>query len=313
MRVLLLALLVGCTSLARAQDDAAPGGAAEMLPMGPRTSSGDLLYVADAWGKSVDVYTYPGQTPVTTLTGFDEPSALCTDKAGDVFVTDLAGKIIEYAHGGSSPIATLSDPNSSPSACSVDPRTGNLAVADSYVPSHKFNYGDIAIYKHARGTPRIYEDYPAIQFFTSCAYDDNGNLYAVGYAASSNELAVMREGSKSFTIVTLNEGSDWVWGGVQWDGKNLALQRYNRNRNAIYRIAISGSTGTFVGRVPTRGPRYINGFWIAGNTVIVPNGLRKDNQVGTWRYPAGGQPETEFKVKGAYFVAAVVSSAEGTQ
>jgi hypothetical protein len=311
VRVLVLVLLVGCVALPQSQNARGPSGAAAMPPVRSQTSSGDLLYVVDSFGKRVDVYTYPGQSPVMTLTGFDEPSALCTDKAGDVFVTDLgAGDIVEYAHGGSSPIATLSDPDSSPMSCSVDPTTGDLAVANSYVPSHKDDYGDIAIYKHARGAPRIYEDYPKIRFFESCAYDDKGNLYAVGEIASANGLAVMPKGSTSFTIVTLNEGSDWVWGGLQWDGKYLALQRYNRNRNAIYRIAVSGSTGTVVARVPTRGTKFIGGFWIAGNTVVVPNGLRRVDQIGTWRYPAGGQPETEFKVKGTYFIAAVVSSAE---
>jgi hypothetical protein len=66
------------------------------------------------------------------LTGFNDPLGECIDKAGDVWIVNaLAGQILEYAHGGTSPIATLSDSLYMAGFCSVSARTGDLAVASA--------------------------------------------------------------------------------------------------------------------------------------------------------------------------------------
>jgi hypothetical protein len=271
-----------------------------------------LLYVIDSFGRTVDVYTYPQQQPVEQLTGFQEPDGLCADASGDVFVADArAYDIVEYAHGGSTPIATLADADSSPGGCAVNPKTGDLAVANEEVWGNHFGWGNVAIYKHGHGKPKLYADYSAVGFidsYESCAYDENGNLYVSGYNSNGNGLAELPNGTTTFTNITLNKFF-FSWGGVQWDGKYLALQRYDRDKNVIYRVAISGRKGTIVATVPTRGPRFIGGYFIDGDTVIVPNGRRRVNQVGTWSYPGGGNAKTEFKVPGTWFIAAVVSRA----
>jgi hypothetical protein len=76
--------------------------------MKPAAKGGALLYVTDA---TYDVYAYswPKVQPVGTLTGFNGPSGACTDKHGDLFVVNTyASQVIEYAHGGTTPIATVS-------------------------------------------------------------------------------------------------------------------------------------------------------------------------------------------------------------
>lgn len=270
-------------------------------------TSGDLLYVIDSFRSTVDIYAYPENTLVGSLTGFTRPSGLCVDRSGNVFVTDLkANDIVEYAHGGTSPIAMLTESETSPSGCAVDPTTGNLAVANAYVWTNKHIQGNVAIFKHARGKPKIYTDYPAISYYNSCTYDANGNLYVEGDFPSGSALAELPKGAESLTTIPLQNYS-FTWGGVQWDGRYVALQRYDRDHNAIYRLSISGSKATIVAKVATKGPRYIGGFWIQGNTVIVPNGPRRVNEVGTWPYPAGGRAQSEFKVPGSWFVAAVIS------
>ena len=71
-------------------------------------AAGPLLYVSDIGAEDVDVFSYPGGKQVGKLTGFSEPAGLCTDRKGDVFVVDSGSdRILEYAHGGTSPIATL--------------------------------------------------------------------------------------------------------------------------------------------------------------------------------------------------------------
>ncbi len=111
----------------------------------PAARNIDLLYVSKY--DDVDVFSYPAGKRVGTLTGFQSPGGLCVDKAGDVFVTNFgASNIVEYAHGGTKPIATLSDPYQEPDDCSVDPTTGNLAVANIG--------GSVSIYEGARGHPK---------------------------------------------------------------------------------------------------------------------------------------------------------------
>jgi hypothetical protein len=130
------------------------------------------------------------------LTGaFNSPLGECADAVGDVWITNLGSReIIEYAHGGTEPIATLTEPPAEkPQACSIDPTTGNLAVT---------NPTDVAIYAGATGTPTTYSD-PAIYTLWYCAYDSSGNLFADG--ETSGEVGEIPEGGSSFTAVRLNE------------------------------------------------------------------------------------------------------------
>ena len=88
----------------------------------PDAKKKDLLYISDRGTNDVYVYSYPRGKLNGTLTGFNDPDGECVDKTGDVFITNfLSSNIIEYAHGGTSPIATLSDPGYYPADCSVDP------------------------------------------------------------------------------------------------------------------------------------------------------------------------------------------------
>jgi hypothetical protein len=157
--------------------------------MKPGTSGQDLLYTAGGEnGRGiVYVYTYPQGALVGTLTGMIQPSGVCTDSAGNVFIVAYttgslgSSTIYEYAHGGTSPVAMLSDPGVA-LGCAVDPKTGNLAVANTsdFTNPYEDDWGDIAIYPEARGNPKIYYDdgFPA---FYNCGYDNEGNLYVSAF------------------------------------------------------------------------------------------------------------------------------------
>ena len=83
-------------------------------------SGGDLLYVDDGGtdysGAYALAYTYPQGKHVATLTGFRRLTGECSDANGDVFIVapgeELSNPttVYEFAHGGTSPIAELSDP-----------------------------------------------------------------------------------------------------------------------------------------------------------------------------------------------------------
>ncbi len=254
--------------------------------MSPSAKQSDLLYVSDVSAGVVDVYSYPGGKRRGRLTGFDRPHGQCVDKAGDVFVTDSgASQILEYAHGGTTPIATLSDSGNFPHGCAVDPKTGDLAVTNLPPDAGK---GNISIYRHAQGTAKNYV-IANFAFYYFCGYDGSGNLFVDGTDDRSDFLfAQLAVGTKKFTPVTLDQPITFP-AGVQWDGTHLAVgdQVNISGPSEVYEFTMNGSTGTKVGSTPLANSCDVLQFWIAGATVVVPNDCSPN--VMFFNYPAGGQ------------------------
>src|SRR5690348_9574893 len=91
-------------------------------------SSGDLVYVATS--HAIVVLTYPQMKIVQSLPSPYAYSGICSDQSnGNVYVAG-GTEVVVYAHGATSPIATLYPPAGYGSlvACAVDPTTGNLIV-----------------------------------------------------------------------------------------------------------------------------------------------------------------------------------------
>jgi hypothetical protein len=264
----------------------------------------DLLYISDANANVVDVFSYPQLKPEGKLTGFNGPWGECVDKHGNVFIAnDNAYQILEYAHGGTQPIATLSDPGYYPRGCSIDPTTGNLAVAN--IVNTSLGEGNIAIYKNAKGNPSTYYADSHVFNVYSCGYDSSGNLFIDGEneGSSSFAFAELASGARKFTNITLNQPIKSA-GGLQWDGKYVAVGDQYTN---IYQFSIHGKTGTKVGTTPLNGAGRDAEFWIKGSNVIVPDSDKL--HVAIWDYPAGGSAEQ--RVKGfQYPIGATVSVAK---
>ena len=253
--------------------------------MDPGATKLDLVYLSD-WGTGkVRAYSYPKGKLEGTLTNLS-PAGLCVDKAGDVFVDNSrTHSILEYPHGGTSPIAVLDDSDNIPSVCSIDPITGNLAVANSG------NAQGISIFEHAKGSPTIYAD-PNIPFVYFCGYDNRGNLYLDGFGSQRFQFARLAHGSHAFTKITLDQTIHWP-GAVQWDGKYMAVgeQGINGNGSVIYRFAIHANHGMKVGATPLGSSREVVQFWIDPPNVIGPdNGGDYGSAVKFWDYPRGGSP-----------------------
>lgn len=280
------AILAGCSGAAPSSFvPAAPGamsrGYARSWMAPQATQFPQLLYIADQNPATVYVYSYPQANLVGTLTGFAAPGGECADKAGHVWIPDsLNFDIVEYAHGGSTPIATLSDPFYYPLDCAVDPVTGNLAVTNAPAFSGE---GNVAIYVKARGTPTLYSS----QLLTVpqyCGYDNRGNLFVDGGTTDAIfQLAEIPKRTNGFVALSVNQ-TIYVPGGVLWDGKHVAV--LDPLVNTIYEFAISENHGTEVGSTPLDDSENVLQFWITGGNVI-------GGDVGAayvWPYPAGGGP-----------------------
>ncbi len=257
--------------------------------MAPNTSSENLLYVTGACG-GICVFGYPGGTLVGELADSNTPFGECVDKLGDVFVADVGANggtpgIVEYAHGGTSPIATLSDPGYDPEACSIDPTTGNLAVTGESFGSG--GSGVVAIYADAKGDATDYAD-PKISYISFCGYDDKGNLFVDGQYAGTFELGEMLKGSSSFKRIELKPAPGYSLN-LQWAGKYIALAA---SSTVIDHVVVKGSKGTVVGTTLLNGPVSSTEvqFWIQRGTIIAPYASGTNTEeVGFWKYPAGGR------------------------
>lgn len=244
--------------------------------MKPGASGGDLLYVSV--GTEVYVFSYPQGTRIQTLTGFSGYTrGECSDTQGNVFIFDpSAHDLVEYAHGGSSPINTLS--LSSGGTCAIDPATNDLAVPEG---------NTVAIFTNEQGTPKVYKD-PSFSGFHFCGYDDNGNLFLQGETSGGSvSLVEFNSGSGSFNDITLNEQGGY--GDIQWDGRYLAIDNSSgRPLSSIYRVQVSGSIGKVVATIRLKDAQHLGGdMWIGGGNLVLPIGQK---EIGFWSYPGGGAP-----------------------
>jgi len=246
----------------------------------------DLLYVTDMGTNDVYVYSYPQGSLVGTLSGFNSPVRDCSDRSGNVYVTNtLAETILKYAHGATKPTKTFSDKAYLPVDCAVDPTMGTLAVTN-YGPSGS-NTGSVAIYRHGKGSAKIYQA-AGVQAYLFCAYDDSGDLFVDALNHSYGFVLIeLRKGASKFENITLNQSFS-SGGGVQWDGTYLAV---GDGSSTIYDFAIKGTTGTKVRTITLGDAVDVDQFSIKGSTLIGPDGPNGANHdVGLWDYPAGGDP-----------------------
>lgn len=271
----------------------------------PQAKGANLMYVSGDSTNKVYVYSYPG-TLVGELSGISHPTGECVDGTGDVFIVTGSGsvsnQVYEFSHGGTSPIATLSNPGLGAS-CSVDSATGNLAVANLYDPNNPGGRGDILIYTGAQGQPTAYS---SSQFlgFGSCGYDNDGNLYAEGGTTGSGqpiELGRLSNGSSSFEMMHLNKSvytGDLFWPTVQWDGANMTISTIPHTERgkdsgpvSIYQLSISGTNATVVGTTTLnfKKNRHRGQTWIYKSNIIGSDSYKGGN-VSTWSYPQGGKP-----------------------
>lgn len=284
--------LAGCGG-AQNQVGALPGGMAQaaarsrMLP----AKSGELIYAVGGCGGTC-VVSYPGGQLIGALT--TGGSAICSDSQGNVFISDDYD-VVEYAHGGTTPTATLSLPGNLAAGCSVDPTTNNLAVV--------FNGSgaDVAVFSNEQGSPRLYTSGIESLF---CGYDDAGNLFVDGYTdvhGPQPALSKLPSGGTTFKPLTI---SPYIGqpGQVQWDGNHITYQAADTGE--IKRLTISGSSVTVVGTTSLRKVNRRGGgaSWIYGGAVLVPFPLHgaMNKTIGIWKYPKGGKATNLIKRFGSY-------------
>jgi hypothetical protein len=276
----------------------------------PEAKNDDLLYVTDAgYHDAVYVLSYPQGKLVGTIYGLELPLGECVDKHGAVWiVTPGPSQLVKFAHGATSPSATLYNDDEEATSCAVDRQSGDLAVANE-------NPASLGVFKNANGTPTYYADLDIRSFFF-CAYDNQGNLFRTSPYVD-HPLAELPKGREE--MVTIAYPKAVALGSLDWDGTDLAINEIYGNGIGpltVDRVQVSASNASIVssvrlsGRKKDRNDHEAAGFDIHGDRMF---GLSHEAAVGynivsVWRYPAGGRTISHFRLPyGANLFAVVLS------
>lgn len=279
-----------------------------------------LFYVSDPTVSEVAVFSLPHLVLEGTLIGFTKPHGLCADDGnGNVWVTSTGTRqLLEYAHGGTSPIVTLSDPTGFPFGCAVDRPHNRLLVANIRdaaspgppppCPPSWSGPGELESYSPITGWSCSNNSLTMLKHDINVAVDPSSNVYIDGLTSSDHfVLAKLPAGSTTIQQVAITGGTIHYPGMVQWykDGNYLAVgDRHcdTPRTTCIYHVKISGFTGTIIGK--TKFKAY-NGHVICdmAQGTIGARGLKflaggddesscsyAASSVDRWDYPAGGLP-----------------------
>ncbi|MGB6516902.1 MAG: hypothetical protein WBE79_00190 [Candidatus Cybelea sp.] len=255
-------------------------------------ASDALLYVSDTTSDAVRMYSFP-QLMFEGSVHVGDPEGLCVDdRTGNVWVVSTVySKVIEFAHGGATPIATLLDGHQYPDACAADPVTGDLAVAN--FNDGGSDPGSVSIYKTSRGSARLFTD-RNIYFVSFLTYDGKGNLFVDGSnrTLSRFRLAELARGAKKLEDLSLTGTRIKAPAGVVYQHGVLAIG--DQKRHAIFRT----SNGRVVGQTSLDKACRITQFLIVDKQAMVANTCGSiQNPTGDvliYDYPRGGLPVNEL-------------------
>ncbi len=203
-----------------------------------------------------------------------------------------ATKVLEYAHGGTSPIATLTLPDNASSGCSIDPKTNNLAVVFDT---------QVAIFQNELGTPAVYDTNIDARY---CTYDKNGDLFVNGYGGNSGSefaLAELASGTSTFTTISVSN-SVGNPGQLQWDGNYLLYQSLSKF-GKLTQLQVIGSTATIVATITPQGLKHhVSQSWLYDGRLVIPYNVRGQfvNVIGTWDYPNVKKPTKTIRKFDSY-------------
>ena len=295
---LTVAMLAGC-------GQAQTVGTTGMLPQGAIATTqgrahkasgsyGDLLYVTSTSG--IALVSYPHWQIMATIPGTNNGQPCSDPNNGTVYVMQpYLGQIVVYAHGGTTPINTLSAPAPYDEVytCSVDPTTGDLAAM---VYDSSLRKGAIAIYPNGQGTPTIYKN-GKINVFLYGDYDSIGNLYVVATGNSRIRIVKLSAKKKQFSFIQFQ--ADIFLANFHWDGRYFASLDYNGKNlgSTLYQIQITGTIAQLVNTTTLYHTAEISNFCLdAGSLIGFFGRIKRDNNqaLARWFYPSGGNQTSRF-------------------
>jgi hypothetical protein len=305
-----VAVLAGCAQVMAPPSFFSPLSADQATP-----ARGELLYVAHSdsgvshQDAGVSIFTFPQGKPFAKIDLRGYPWGVCSDRSGNVWVAYAHHRfsfIAKFPHGATTPIKILRLPNGALGfGCAVDPSSGDLAVMIG---------SSVEIWPGARDTKPIMYASPFVA--QNGAYDDAGNLFIDGIPGGSDTWLLFGElakGKGKVLTVTLDKRGTNA-GGVQWDGKYVAIASgvYHGHVSRIFRVSVSRLQGTVVSAVrmdnmSRASPIFLDGHDVLGtHELLVVGGRELAARIESWSYPAGGD-STPLTAKIRYVTGVAIS------
>jgi hypothetical protein len=262
-----------------------------------RTSA--LIYA----GGSANVYVYDYDTGEQVGTLKTNSSGMCVDAKGDVYITQMGGTTVEYAHGGTKVLKTFNS-GGVPAGCSVDARNDLAVTSASPAYVTVFTGGD-----PKKGTS--YSD-SACTSLVRMGYDDAGNLMGQGGNSEYITVCALLAGSGSETTLSKQGFIIHAPGATMWDGKYITLvdqDAESESQTGVVAASLSGSALVAHGETTlsdpcSGGPADVSAPFFVGTKNTPINDQRAKVVVGVnsvcraygtyliefWHYPSGGNP-----------------------
>jgi hypothetical protein len=292
------AVIASCSSAA--QPPIAPLSTAAGWP----ASRDTLLYVANYDYNVVDMYTYKGGVAGKLVGSIPEtrPTGICSDSAGDVYVALFdEHRVDKFAHGATTPESTIKFTSAYPYACAVDNSNGNLAVSVQ-TGHNKFNWGwFIDVYTGGGSQRQGYDAYDHFTGVHALAYDNNHNLFAIGYPCgntgycesedSSGDAPGLYELTSSgfyFYQIALKGATLVDPTGLAWINPALLVadSDYEHEGNGVgIKLLVSGGVGTVTGTIPFASTKSAQGIAVRAGDVLVAD--EDDTDVRTYSIANG--------------------------
>ena len=252
-----------------------------VAPARLRTSP-QLWYLSVTPSNVIPAYTLPGLKSVYAISSLSAPQGMCTIGKKTFWVANSgADDLLEFSHRGTTPIKTLSVAGTQLASCAVDPTTGNIAAGTLYG-------AQVFVWKHANGSPTPYSLPLPCELVYFEGYDGSADLFADCFENNGHTgLYELPKNASAFESLSVNQSIGFP-GGVQWDGKHLAVGDQGAAPNAIYRFSCAKNTCTNEGTVSLEGTVDCVQGWIHKGIVVCDDYATGDAYV--WQYPTGGSP-----------------------
>jgi hypothetical protein len=277
-----------------------------------------LLFISDIDTNDVYIFTMPAMKLQGTLTGFDGPQGMCSDRSGNIWVNNTkSAEIQQYSRNGKL-LKTIDDSGYYPVGCAVNKKNGDLAVTN--IRTTGGQPGNVTVYSSGSDPHTLSNPDQSEYYFP--AYDTKGNLYVNGRGGNSNDIMISEcpSGSSSCFTLTLSGVTLNVPGGLNWNraAGNLVVDDPKCNNvwgSCLYSMSISGSTATATettslhdanggGCDVEQGVFPPNDKYFAGGCIAQGS---NPAAVARWKFPAGSNP-THSSTSVGYPVGAAISN-----
>jgi hypothetical protein len=261
---------------------------AELVP--DKSKSKNYVYIINTYGSYASIFNYPkntaeigqingagGQGCTNVLYGYGKKIIWNAGRTNDLITEYEVPKKL---------LRTLSLNYTYTSSCAMN-TSGDLAVGILLGNSYSRG-GQVVIFKNATGSGTVYNTPLAKEYFDG--YDNNGNLFADGFAESYGfALVELPKGSSKFVTIKTSNSPQFP-GSVQWDGTYVTV--FDQYTSETYQYTVNGTTATLKNTVQLSGTSDCAQTWIVKGLLYCGDAGNDDGEV--FKYPAGGSATATF-------------------